>query len=142
MKRIVFALFAVVLLCSISVSAEEYQKDETKWASVSYVIVPVYKILEAKDGYLVVYEKNKAGAGSTVIPKKWANGNIENPRKLSFRSLSGTLQPFMTIITKDGIFLRVILSAPLSKNNAVWGIADYHQNLEGSDKDTLEKLAL
>ena len=32
------------------------------------------QILEGKDGYVVIYQKNKTGIGSTVVPKKWAKG--------------------------------------------------------------------
>ena len=141
MKKILFAFLASAALC-VSVSAEEAKKDESKWASISYYDVPIYKILEAKDGYVVIYAKNKVGSGSTVIPKNWINGDKDNPRKLKFRNIRGNLKPFMTVVKKDNSFMRVILSVPMSKTNSVWGLADYHKQLEGTDKDTLEDLPL
>ena len=30
----------------------------------------------------------------------------------------------------------------MSKQNPIWGLADYHKELEGSDKQTLEELDL
>ncbi len=139
MKKILCALFAAFMICT-AVTAEQ-ERDPSKWASITYVDVPVYKILESKDAYVVIYGKNRTGTGSTTIPKKWAKGNSENPRKLKFRSVGGKLQPFMTVVTKDGSFIRVILSVPTSKSNSVWGVAD-NSKVADADKDTLEALEL
>ena len=48
----------------------------------------------------------------------------------------------MTIVKKGGEFHRVILTLPMSKQNSIWGLADYHKDIEGSDKQTLEELDL
>jgi hypothetical protein len=139
MKKILCVLFAAMIVCA-AVTAEQ-ERDPSKWASVSYVDVPIYKILESKDAYVVIYGKDRTGTGSTTIPKKWAKGNTETPRKLKFRSVKGKLQPFMTVIKKDGTFLRVILSVPTSKLNSVWGVAD-DSKVTDVNKDTLEDLEL
>ena len=52
------------------------------------------------------------------------------------------LVQFMTIVKKGGEFHRVILTLPMSKQNSIWGLADYHKDIEGSDKQTLEELDL
>jgi hypothetical protein len=140
MKKILCALIAAAAVCTAAF-AQDAQKDESKWADISYANVPIYKILETKDAYVVIYAKNRTGTGSTTIPKKWANGDTENPRKLKMRIVSGKLGPFMTIVKKDNSFLRVILSVPASKANSVWGMADPNK-VTDTDKDTLEELEL
>lgn len=139
MKKILCVLFAALMVCA-AVTAEQ-ERDPNKWASITYVDVPIYKILESKDAYIVIYGKNRTGTGSTTIPKKWAKGNTESPRKLKFRNVGGKLQPFMTVVTKDGTFIRVILSVPTSKLNSVWGVAD-DSKVTDADKETLEALEL
>jgi hypothetical protein len=143
MKKILCMLFAVLMVCTAVSAAEtgNQARDETKWTSISYVNVPIYKILESKDAYVIVYGKNHTGYGSTVIPKKWAAGNSGNPRKLKFRIVEGKLQPFMTVVTKDGNFLRVILNTPVSKSNSVWGITNDTKAID-TEKESLEDLEL
>ena len=102
--------------------------------------VPVLKILEGKDGYVIIYQKNKTGVGNVIIPKNWAHGNPDSPRKLKFRSVKTSLGAYMTVVKNGGDFKRVILSIPMNKSNSIWGMVDSRKNLEGADKDTLEDL--
>lgn len=143
MKRLAL-VFLAAALCLHAAAAQDsgkQSKDESKWASISYFNVPVYKILESKQAYVIIYGKNKVGVGNTTIPKKWAKGNVENPRKLKFRNVKGALKPFMTVVSKDGEFKRVVLNVPTSKLDPVWGIAA-ESKVNDADKDTLEELDL
>ena len=143
MKKIALC-FAALVLAAATLTAQKTTQpkiDESKWSSVTYFSVPLYKILQTEDAYVVIYAKNKVGTASTTIPKKWAKGNSENPRKLKFRSVRGTLQPFMTVVKDNGKFLRVILSVPPAKDTDFWGIADPNK-VTDTDKDTLEELDL
>ena len=98
------------------------------------------KILEGKDGYAVIYQKNQTGVGNVVIPKKWGKGNADQPRKLKFRAVKTSLGAYMTVVKDGGEFKRVILSIPMNKSNSIWGMVDSRKNMEGADKDTLEDL--
>lgn len=117
-------------------------RDESKWSDITYVNVPVLKVLEGKDGYVVVYQKNRIGTASTVIPKAWAKGTPDNPRKLKFRNNNNPQTSYMTVVKKNNEFHRVILTIPMRKNNSLWGVVDYTKPLEGADKETLEELDL
>ena len=48
----------------------------------------------------------------------------------------------MTVVKDDDGFKRVILSIPMNKSNSIWGVANTRKSMEGSDKETLEDLAL
>ena len=146
MKKILMVL-AVLSVLTLSVFADSSNTDgqsrnEEKWTEMNYVNVPVLKILEGKDGYAVIYQKNKAGVGNIVIPKKWIKGTPDAPRKLKFRAVNTALGAYMTIVKDGSEFKRVILSVPMNKSNSIWGMVDSRKNMEGADKDTLEELEL
>lgn len=145
MKKIILAiLIAITTVCSaIAVPADRNVRNEENWSSISYVNVPVYKVLDSKDAYIVIYAKNKVGVGQTVIPKKWAKYVPGEARKLKIRKLqNGKLKSFMTIVKKDGEFQKVLLTIPMDMRNSVWGVADSRKSIEGADKETLEELEL
>ena len=145
MKKIlmVLAMFAVLTAAVFADTKENSnvpERTEGKWTEISYVNVPVLKILEGKDGYVIIYQKNKTGVGNVILPKNWAHGTPDAPRKLKFRQVKTALGAYMTIVKDGGEFKRVILSIPMSKSNSIWGLADYRKEMEGTDKDTLEDL--
>ena len=98
------------------------------------------KILEWKNAYSIIYQKNQVGVGSVVIPKAWVKSSPDSPRKLKFRKVRSGYNSFMTVIKDDGEFKRVILSVPMNKSDSIWGVADYRKTMEGEDKETLEEL--
>ncbi len=134
------AVFSAALFADNKGSGNAPERTEGKWTDMSYVNVPVLKILEGKDGYAVIYQKNKTGVGNVIIPKKWGRGSEEAPRKLKCRAVKTSIGAYMTIVKDGGEFKRVILSIPMNKNNSIWGLVDSRKNMEGADKDTLEDL--
>lgn len=143
MKKLIAVLFvaAAMLARTFAVPVAYNESSEENWSSISYRNVPILKILDSKDGYVVLYQKGKIGTGRTVIPKSWNRGNPENPRKLKVRFLpGGKLKSFMTVVKKDGEFHHVVLTVPANKNDSVWGVISYRQSVEGTDKETLEEL--
>ena len=145
MKKLLMVLalltvFSAVIFAENNSSANAPERTEGKWTEISYVNVPVLKILEGKDGYVIIYQKNKTGVGNVILPKNWAHGTPDAPRKLKFRQVKTSLGAYMTVVKNGGDFKRVILSIPMNKSNSIWGMVDSRKNLEGADKDTLEDL--
>lgn len=149
MKRLVSVLLVLAAFCAgvMAQEAEEAEgakdsgRNESKWAAISYYNVPIYKILDSQNAYVIIYGRQRTGlTGTTTIPKKWSVGNPQNPRKLKFRTVDGKIRPFMTVVSESGEFKRVILNLPKTPNNGVWGIAP-ESIVKDADKDTLEKLA-
>ena len=145
MKKLLMVLalltvFSAVIFAENNSSANAPERTEGKWTEISYVNVPVLKILEGKDGYVIIYQKNKTGVGNVILPKNWAHGTPDAPRKLKFRQVKTSLGAYMTVVKDSGEFKRVILSIPMNKSNSIWGMVDSRKNLEGADKDTLEDL--
>lgn len=144
MKKILCAVsFLFAVAATFAVPTAHNETHEENWTDMHYIQVPIYKILDSRDAYVVIYAKNKVGVGQTVIPKDWIKGNPENPRKLKIRKIgSGRLKPFMTVVKKGGEFHRVILTVPQSRLDSTWGVVEYSKQIEGADKETLEDLAL
>lgn len=140
MKKL-FTIFALLTVFASGLFAQNVQKkDESKWSKITYQNVPILKCLDSKEAYIVIYQKNKIGTGSVVVPKNWSKGTPEQPRKLKFRKVPSAKKAYMTVVKNDGEFSRVILSMPMNKSDSIWGVADYHKQIEGADKDTLEEL--
>ena len=144
-KSVLIALISSVLLTSVCFSAfadkksdtataEQVYKNEFVESTISYRNVWVYKVLDAKEAYIVMYAKGHREVGSITIPKKWYK---ESPKKLSFRNLSKGMTPYMTVLYREGNFDKVILTMPLSRGNSYWGVADSNAQVD-ADKDTLD----
>ena len=147
MKKILLVLALFTVFSGLLFAAENtkdsgtsFERTEGKWSDISYVNVPILKILEGKNAYSIIYQKNQVGVGSVVIPKAWAKGSTDSPRKLKFRKVRSGYNSFMTVIKDEGEFKRIILSVPMNKSDSIWGVADYRKTMEGEDKETLEEL--
>lgn len=142
MKKNIIALLALATLATaaFAVPVAYNESSEKNWSSMSYDYVPVYKVLEGKNAFVVIYQKGKYGVGNTTLPKKWAHRTKDEGPKLRIRNLpSGKLKPYLTVVKDDGEFKYVILTMPQSKSNAAWGVVANGADLE-TDKDTLESL--
>jgi hypothetical protein len=143
MKKIfIIALLASIFTCAAFAENQDLsvQKDESKWSDITYVTAPVLKVLEAKEYYVVIYQKKYAGTASVVIPKAWNNFSKDTPRKLKFRDIKNPNESYITVVKKADAFHRVILSMPMKKNNNLWGVVTSDKHFDGADKDTLEEL--
>lgn len=135
------SVFSLKVFAADNGNNDSIVKDESKWTTLSYVNVPVLKILEAKDGYVVIYQKNRVGSGTTVIPKSWAKGNTESPRKLKFRNVKRTNEAYMTVVQDEGNFKRVILTIPMNKQSGMWGVVSNGKEID-TEKTDMSDLAL
>ena len=144
MKKLLVVL-ALISVFTASMFAQESSAPAAEkganWSNLTYQNVPVLKVLDSVDGYLVIYQKNH-GVGTTVIPKAWNKGTVEEPRKLKIRNVNTAIESYMSIIKEDGQFKRVVLNVPKSRLNRIWGVVDNGTVLEGTDKATLEELEL
>lgn len=132
------------MLILVGVVFSAVAKDQTEYkypfqeASVSYRNVLVYRVLDHKDAYVVMYAKGHKDVGNISIPKKWYSSAANSNTKLSFRPLPKGMSPYMTVIYRDGNFERAILTMPTSRADAAWGVADSNVTINDADKETLE----
>ena len=135
---ILSALLCVGVLFSATAKEKADYKYDFQEAAISYHNVKIYKILDHKDAYIVMYAKGHRDVGTVTLPKKWYSSASRADAKLNLRSCPNTIDPYMTVISRDGSFERVILTVPTSKSNPMWGVADSSVKIEDADKDTLE----
>lgn len=129
--------FLFVLVClMLALPAIAESKGGHTTADITYQTAPIYKILDSSDYYVVLYGKYGAKIGTVTVPKKWAKWQKDTPRKLSVRDLPPKMQPFITVVQKDGEFNKVILTVPVSKANKVWGMAN-NDKIDTSEKDSI-----
>lgn len=145
MKKFVTFMFVFIVATfgslAFAVPTSANDTNEQNWSNLNYVDLPIVKVLDSKDAFVVYYQKKKAGNGVTVVPKKWILGNKDTPRKLKLRFMGkGKLRPLFTVIKKDGSFFRAVLSLPKNKADPVWGVVPQGTPVNGSDKDSLEEL--
>ncbi len=142
-KMILLALLSAVILLPVAAqtSSETSESEKPIWdhgdnvSKISYTNVRVYRVLEAEDAYVILYEKQGLKTGTVSIPKKW--GTMV-PRKLEMRKCPKTVPPYMTILYKEGSFYKVWLTLPVSKLDSVWGIAPNGYDTGDTEKETLD----
>ena len=138
-KSFIFStLLCVGLLFSAAAKEKADYKYEYQEAAVTYHNVQIYKILDHRDAFLVMYAKGHSDVGTVSIPKKWYSSAARPDSKLSFRPLPKGMNSYMTVISRDGSFERVLLTLPVSRAAPVWGVADSSTDIPDADKDTLE----
>lgn len=135
---ILSALLCVGVLFSAAAIEKGDYKYEYKESKLSYHSVQVYKVLDHRDAYIVMYAKGHRDVGTITVPKKWYANATTKDSKLSFRALPKGMYPYMTVFTRDGQFDRVMLTLPVSRDNPVWGVADSTHKVPDADKETFE----
>jgi hypothetical protein len=135
---IVSALLLAGVLFSASAKDPASYKYPYQESKVTYHNVTVYKVLDQKEAYIVLYAKGQNSVGTVTVPKKWYATDANKTSKLSFRPLPKGMSPWMTVISKEGSFDSVILTVPVSRANSLWGVADSNLVVEDANKETLE----
>lgn len=138
-----FLISGVFCVSIFAMPAKYNESHEENWSDITYIYIPVTKVLDSTDGYVVIYQKNKSGMGKFTIPKRWTRGNNENPRKLKVRELpGGKMRPYVSIIQKAGEFKKIILTVPKSRKDPSWGVVAAGKTLDDLDKETLEAIEM
>lgn len=137
-KKIILA-FALAVAVILPLTAESETPGGHVKADISYVMAPVYKVMDSSDAYVVIYGKPGNKMGTVTVPKAWAKYNKDvEVRKLVIRALPRKLNPYITVVNKNGDFLKVILTIPTDHNNAIWGRA----NNKNVDAEGIESISL
>lgn len=137
-----FLVLSALILTGAIFSASAIEKTDYKYeykeSKLSYHSVQVYKVLDHRDAYIVMYAKGHRDVGTISVPKKWYANAATADSKLSFRALPKGMYPYMTVFKRDGQFDRVMLTLPVSRDNPVWGVADSTHKVEDADKETFD----
>lgn len=139
MKKILLAL-ALTFCISLPFFAQDSNSSKAIWdhgdnvSPLTYQNVEIYRVMDAKDAYVVLYAKGGVHVGQVTLPKAWIK---ETPKKLVIREKAKKVSPYMTVIKKDGEFLKVYLNISTDKRDPIWGVMPNGASIEGSDATTL-----
>lgn len=116
-------ILAGILFGATAQEAKREYKYPFQESEVSYHNVEVYKVLDQKEAYIVLYAKGHRDIGTVKVPKEWYSSAVNPEAKLTFRALPKGMNPYMTVISRSGSFERVIMTLPTSRADSVWGVA-------------------
>lgn len=119
MKKIA-ALVLVIILFSLSFVVAETPEKLVE-GSFSYVNVPVIKVLEQRDNYIVYYRQFGSKIGCVSIPRAWFKQG-QADRKGFVKPLAKHVEPYISIFFENGEFVRLNLNVPNNKLDSVWGV--------------------
>lgn len=136
-KGILLAAVSLLIAFPAFAEREDTRTGGHTTANITYQTAPVYKVLDSTNNYVVLYGKYGAKIGTVTIPKKWAKWQKDTPRKLQIRELPNRMNPFITVVQKDGEFLKVMLTIPTNRLNSVWGIAS-NDRADGEEPEKIE----
>ena len=105
MKKKLFITLALIFCCTFSIFA---QKAFTQ-SSRSYVNVPILKVYEHREAYVVAYVNNNNKIQYVSVPKVWFKQGTPE-KKAEVRALQKNLSPYMTICFDDGEFYFIYIS--------------------------------
>ncbi len=133
MKKIVMSL-ALLVLVSLPFFAQSANQES---GSFTYFNVPVLRVYEHNDAYLVLYSRTGTKMGQVALPKEWFRYNSSNHSRI--RALPARLNPYMTVIYKDGQFYKVYLNMPTDRSNSAWSVLSANIDISSKiNKETLE----
>lgn len=135
MKKLFLCLFALLFSLSLfAQTAESEQSSEEE--SFYYINVPVLRVFDHKDAYVVHYQKGSMGVGEVFVPKEWFVTSEKNKSRV--RPLAKGLEPYMTVVYLNGSFLKVFLNMPTDRRNTYWSILSKDIDISSKlNKDTL-----
>ena len=131
----IFALAAAVIM---PLAAQDQPKSGRTQSEISYYSSTIYKILDSSNAYVVIYAKEHNKMGTVTVPKNWARNRPDTVRKLLVRKLPPKTSPYITIVKKNGEFLKVMLTIPTSKRDPLWGIANEKKVEDTSSLESID----
>ena len=117
MKKICFVAVLLLLCVSISFAEKTFEPGTT-----SYVNVPILKIYDHPDYYIITYRKNGLDLGQTSIPKEWFKQGAPG-KKGKIRSTASNINPYITLWFSEGEFYSIYINVPSNRSDSVWGVA-------------------
>lgn len=119
MKKTAVLVLILILFSVTFAAAEAPQRLEE--GSFSYVNVPVLKIMEQRDNYIVYYRQFGTKIGCVSIPREWFKQGQAN-RTAYVKPLAKNVEPYISIFFEGGEFLRLFMYVPNNKADPVWGV--------------------
>lgn len=112
MKKAV-VLLVLLVISTVSVFAFTHESE------YSYTNIPLYKVYNHQNGYIVLYTKDGYKISTSYVPIKWF---ALSDRRGKLINLPKGLYPYMTIVYKNNEFQYVTLAVPRNPADSFWGL--------------------
>lgn len=112
MKKAI-VLLVLLVISTVSVFAFTHESE------YSYINVPLYKVYNHQNGYIVMYTRDGLKISTSYMPIKWF---AFKERKAKLINLPKGLYPYMTIVYKNNEFQYVTLAVPRNPADPFWGL--------------------
>lgn len=132
MKKIIL-FFLLTLICF-----GLYAQEEENEADLFYINVPIIRVYDHIDAYVVHYQKGNMDVGQVFVPKQWFNTREANKSRL--RPLAKGLEPYMTVVYDSGTFQKVYINMPVNRRHSSWKILSH--NIDVASKMNTETLEI
>ncbi|MGP1587011.1 MAG: hypothetical protein ACTTHG_01570 [Treponemataceae bacterium] len=115
MKKFAPVFLFFLFACAAFAQSSTEEKDD-----YFYINVPIVRVYDHLDAYIVNYQKGSMGIGEVCIPKEWFTTNLTD--KCRVRPLPRLVQPYMTVIFKGGALKKIYLTMPTDRRDPSWKI--------------------
>lgn len=131
MKKLFLVLFVLTLFTGV------YAQEMENEAELFYINVPIVRVYDHIDAYVVHYQKGNMAVGQVFVPKEWFNTREVNKSRV--RPLAKGLTPYMTVIYANGEFQKVFLNMPTNRSHSAWKILSHNIDVASRmNTETLE----
>jgi hypothetical protein len=115
MKKIIFALIFLALI--MPVFSQDNSRNTT---DMYYINVPIEKIYQTGQGYVILYRKGTNQIGTVSIPYEWFTDSAGRAEMM--RLPSGPDWPTMSVFYKSGEFSHVRVYVHRLSGHRTWGL--------------------
>ena len=130
-KLILIFLVALIGFCAF---AQDFENE----SDLFYINVPIIRVYDHIDAYVVHYLKGNMEVGQVFVPKVWFNTHEFNKSRL--RPLAKGVEPYMTVIYESGEFRKVYINMPIDRKHSAWKILS--RNVDVASKMNTETLEI
>ena len=132
MKKLIIILLFSLLCFSL------YAQQNAEEQDLFYINVPIVRVYDHIDAYVVHYLKGNMEVGQVFVPKVWFNQHELNKSRV--RPLAKGLDPYMTVIYESGTFRKVFINMPVDRKHSAWKILS--RNVDVASKMNTETLEI
>ena len=129
-KLILIFLVALIGFCAF---AHDFENE----SDLFYINVPIIRVYDHIDAYIVHYQKGNMDVGQAFVPKEWFKTSEVNKSRV--RPLAKGVQPYMTVIYSEGTFQKVFINMPENRRHSAWKILSHNIDVASRmNTETLE----
>lgn len=114
MKKKLVVLLVLLISC-FQVTSNLF--SDISESDLYYVNRPIIRVFTHRLGYCVIYRTSNLGMAQACVPYSWFK---PQDGRAQLQLVSGRIDPYISLYTRDGAFDHVKLALPKSEQHSVW----------------------